>query len=151
MTGPSGIQFVKCDAVNIFPVLNDHGIQLYLLQNLEISILNEASHLHDLCEDMSRLCRNPKQLPTSTDQLVQDYIAANGVQSPSVQVSSIIECLLLKRAPCRFCGKISSIFGVAADFNAVLICKSTYKTIFYYGQLTIFLKFSVKINRPPYF
>ena len=51
-----------------------------------MSILNEANHLSDLSADMSRLCRNPKQLPTSTEQLVQDYIDAHTEQSPSTQV-----------------------------------------------------------------
>uniref|UniRef100_F7AS27 IMD domain-containing protein n=1 Tax=Ciona intestinalis TaxID=7719 RepID=F7AS27_CIOIN len=40
--------------------------------DMEVSMLNEVSNLHELTSDVARLCRNPKQLPTSTDQLVQD-------------------------------------------------------------------------------
>jgi len=47
-------------------------------------MMNEMSHLHELSSDVTRLCRNPKQLPTSTEQLVQDFIRAhsNAAQQP---------------------------------------------------------------------
>nr|CAB3264071.1 metastasis suppressor protein 1 [Phallusia mammillata] len=48
----------------------------------QISMMNEVSHLHELGSDVTRLCRNPKQLPTSTDQLVQDFVCING-QAPN--------------------------------------------------------------------
>ncbi|XP_002128096.2 protein MTSS 2 [Ciona intestinalis] len=51
--------------------------------DMEVSMLNEVSNLHELTSDVARLCRNPKQLPTSTDQLVQDFIAVNSQAHPS--------------------------------------------------------------------
>ncbi|CAK8671933.1 unnamed protein product [Clavelina lepadiformis] len=50
---------------------------------LQVSMLNEVTHLHDLTSDITRLCRNPKQLPTSTDQLVADFLSANSQSSTS--------------------------------------------------------------------
>lgn len=52
--------------------------------------MNETSHLSELTFDLSKLCRNPMQLPTSTEQLVQDYITAHGGQSQTAQVFRIL-------------------------------------------------------------
>ena len=48
-----------------------------LPQELEVSMLDEVASLCELTADLGGLCRNPKQLPTSTEQLIQDYINQN--------------------------------------------------------------------------
>ena len=40
-------------------------------------MLDEVASLCELTSDLGNLCRNPKQLPTSTEQLIQDYINQN--------------------------------------------------------------------------
>lgn len=47
------------------------------MQELEVSMLDEVASLCELTADLGNLCRNPKQLPTSTEQLIQDYINQN--------------------------------------------------------------------------
>ena len=47
-------------------------------------MLNEVNHLSDLSEDLTNLCRNPKQLPTTTEQLINDFISANDELSSAV-------------------------------------------------------------------
>ena len=63
---------------------------------MQVSMLHEVDHLKDLTADMENLCRNPMQLPTSTEQLIQDFIAANDhLAPPPVSVIIIVRFLTL--------------------------------------------------------
>jgi len=62
-------------------------------------MLHEVDHLKDLTSDMENLCRNPKQLPTSTEQLIQDFIAANDHLAPPPVIENKIMHFVIEVMP----------------------------------------------------
>jgi len=72
-----------------------YALSLSKLLNLQVDFANEASTVEELSNDLRELCRNPKQLPTKVDDIIQDYTKGatrndiNSLQQDSFTVSSI--------------------------------------------------------------
>lgn len=52
---------------------------------LQVNIGDEAAKIDNLSDDLTDLCRNPKQLPSKVDDIIHDFINSNSKNNPTQQ------------------------------------------------------------------